>query len=130
MFEINCTWTETVLMLNWIVWNTAVYLYKMDLALNNLQWLICHKTKPINESYGGLEQQNRTWPKLMIYHHFKWILDIPFWLREKKGKKNTTLRVDKRKKERFNMSFNQWFSVEFEKQRVFSEVLLSVLSDF
>ena len=21
-------------------------MYKMDLALNNLQWLICHKTKP------------------------------------------------------------------------------------
>ena len=21
---------------------------KMDLALNNLQWLICHETKPIN----------------------------------------------------------------------------------
>ena len=37
---------KTVLMLNWIIWNKAVYLYKMDLALNNLQWLICHKTKP------------------------------------------------------------------------------------
>ena len=23
-----------------------IYLYKEDLALNNLQWLICHKTKP------------------------------------------------------------------------------------
>ena len=22
------------------------YLYKEDLALNNLQWLICHKTQP------------------------------------------------------------------------------------
>ena len=22
------------------------YMYKKDLALNNLQWLICHKTKP------------------------------------------------------------------------------------
>ena len=22
-------------------------MYKLDLALNNLQWLICHKTKPI-----------------------------------------------------------------------------------
>ena len=22
------------------------YMYKDDLALNNLQWLICHKTKP------------------------------------------------------------------------------------
>ena len=23
-----------------------IYLYKKDLTLNNLQWLICHKTKP------------------------------------------------------------------------------------
>ena len=23
-----------------------VYIYKEDLALNNLQWLICHKTEP------------------------------------------------------------------------------------
>ena len=22
-----------------------IYMYKKDLALNNLQWLICHKTK-------------------------------------------------------------------------------------
>ena len=21
-------------------------MYKLDLALNNLQWLVCHKTKP------------------------------------------------------------------------------------
>ena len=35
-------------MLNWIVWNRTVYMYK-NLALNNLQWLICHKTKPKSE---------------------------------------------------------------------------------
>ena len=23
-----------------------MYMYKADLALNNLQWLICHKNKP------------------------------------------------------------------------------------
>ena len=23
-----------------------IYMYKQDLALNTLQWLICHKTKP------------------------------------------------------------------------------------
>ena len=23
-----------------------IYMYQPDLALNNLQWLICHKTKP------------------------------------------------------------------------------------
>ena len=34
-------------MLNWIVWNRTVYMYKnWILALNNLQWLMCHKTKP------------------------------------------------------------------------------------
>ena len=31
-------------MLNWIVWNTTDFLYKMDLALHNLQRLIGHKT--------------------------------------------------------------------------------------
>ena len=32
-------------MLNWIVWNRTNHLYKMDLALNNLERLICHKIK-------------------------------------------------------------------------------------
>ena len=35
-------------MLNWIAWNRTVYL-KMDLALNNLQRLICHKHKQTNK---------------------------------------------------------------------------------
>ena len=39
--ELNC-----VLMLNWIVWNRTVFCIKMNLALNILQRLICHKTKP------------------------------------------------------------------------------------
>ena len=30
------------------VLNTA-RMYKEDLALNNLQWLICHKTQPTNQ---------------------------------------------------------------------------------
>ena len=33
-------------MLNGIVLNRTLYMYKMDLALDNLQWLICLKTKP------------------------------------------------------------------------------------
>ena len=33
-------------MLNCTVLNRTVYMYKIDLALNNLKWLICHKTKP------------------------------------------------------------------------------------
>ena len=36
-------------MLNWTVRNKIDYLYKMDLALNNLQNLICHKTQPTNK---------------------------------------------------------------------------------
>ena len=32
-------------MLRLIVWNRTVYMYKINLALNNLQWFICHKTK-------------------------------------------------------------------------------------
>ena len=38
--ELNC-----IPLLNWFVWNRTVYMYKMDLVLNNLQWLMCHKTK-------------------------------------------------------------------------------------
>ena len=31
-----------------------IYMYKKDLALNNIQWLICHKNKP-NQTYGELQ---------------------------------------------------------------------------
>ena len=63
--ELNC-----VLMLNWIIWNGTVFdietMYlcltelfeieliiciKIDLALNNLQWLMCYKTKPNQTNY-------------------------------------------------------------------------------
>ena len=39
-------------MIGWVFWHIKlnhiylIYKYKKDLALNNLQWLICHKTKP------------------------------------------------------------------------------------
>ena len=36
-------------MLNWIVWNRTDYSIKMDLAFNNLQRLIYHKTQPTNQ---------------------------------------------------------------------------------
>ena len=32
--------------LNWIVWNSAIYMYKNGFGINDLQWLMCHKTKP------------------------------------------------------------------------------------
>ena len=38
-------------MLNWIVWNWTDDLYKIDLALNNLQRLICHKNQPTNQIF-------------------------------------------------------------------------------
>ena len=38
-----------VLTLNWIVWNRTIFI-KMDLALNNLQRLICHKTQTTNQT--------------------------------------------------------------------------------
>ena len=39
---------NSVLMLNWMVLNRTDYLHKMDLALNNQQRLICHKTQQTN----------------------------------------------------------------------------------
>ena len=43
-----------LLMLKWTVWNRTVYLYKMDLALNNLQRLICHKTQSNKQEFENL----------------------------------------------------------------------------
>ena len=40
----NYMWTKTILILNWIGWIRTVCI-KMDLVLNNLQRLICHKPK-------------------------------------------------------------------------------------
>ena len=41
---------NSMLMLNWFAWNSTVYVFKKrDLALNNLQCLIFHKTK-INQT--------------------------------------------------------------------------------
>ena len=37
---------KTILILNWIVWNRTVYMYKNGFGINDLQWLMCHKTKP------------------------------------------------------------------------------------
>ena len=34
-------------MLDWIIWNRIICI-KMDLTLNGLQRLICHKTQPTN----------------------------------------------------------------------------------
>ena len=41
--NLNC-----ILILNWIVWNRNIFI-KMDLALNDQQSLICHKTQTTNQ---------------------------------------------------------------------------------
>ena len=43
--HLNC-----VLMLNWIIWNRSTFI-KMDLALNNLQRLICYKTQTTYQNH-------------------------------------------------------------------------------
>ena len=53
-------------------------MYKEDLALNNLQWLICYKTQPKQNIY-------------LIYMYKKGLtLNDPQWLRCHKTKPNQT----------------------------------------
>ena len=58
-------------MLNWIVLNRTDYFHKMDLALNNLQKLICHKT-----------QQTKPYVSQSIYLsiYLSLFLSIHLWL--------------------------------------------------
>ena len=52
LFEIELFfYIEIVLMLNWIVWNRTVYIDKNGFGINNLQWLMCHQTKPNQNPY-------------------------------------------------------------------------------
>ena len=57
-------------MLNWIVWNRTELFeieqficIKMDLTLNNLQWLRYHKTKPNETKVNLLITGNADWDK-------------------------------------------------------------------
>ena len=36
-----------------------IYMYKEDLALNNLQWLTCHKTQPNQSKQNKNEKTSR-----------------------------------------------------------------------
>ena len=45
-------------MLNWIVLNLTDYLHKMDLALNNLQKLICHKTQTTTQPTNQIQAED------------------------------------------------------------------------
>ena len=48
-------------MLKWIVWNRTIFI-KRDLALNNLQRLICHKTQPTNQT-----NKFSPWPAALLW---------------------------------------------------------------
>ena len=39
------TYRKAPRILDWIVWNWTVYMYKKGFGINNLKWLMCHKTK-------------------------------------------------------------------------------------
>ena len=58
-----------VLVLNWIVWNRTIFI-KMDLALNNLQRLICHKTQTANQPtiYLEINLPPIIWTETNSYH--------------------------------------------------------------
>ena len=36
-----------------------IYMYEQDMALNNLQWLICHKTEPNQTTAEIMRKENR-----------------------------------------------------------------------
>ena len=46
-------------MLNWIIWNRTIFI-KIDLALNNLQRLIWHKTQATNQQTNQPTNQTRS----------------------------------------------------------------------
>ena len=61
-------------MLNWIIWNWAVYMYKKDLALNNLQWLIGHETKPNQTNLRKLDPTRWQFLRINFKFEFKVVL--------------------------------------------------------
>ena len=55
-----------------------MYMCKKDLALNNLQWLICHKTKPNKTKLIFLKIISIRWENLMPYNSKLFVLRIFF----------------------------------------------------
>ena len=53
-------------------------MYKEDLALNNLQWLICHKTKPNQIREETFCKNSDFLLQFMYLHH------LSFWFRKTK----------------------------------------------
>ena len=58
--------------LNWFEIELIIYI-KMDLALNNLQSLICHKTQPTNQIYPA----NQNMSKAKVLKHPYRIIHTP-----------------------------------------------------
>ena len=55
-------------MLNWIVCNRTVYMYKIDLASNNIQIMIRHKTQTNSQTNNQANKQaNKQMGFLWIY---------------------------------------------------------------
>ena len=57
-----------------------IYMYKQDLVLNNLKWLICHKTK-----------SNRIWIKSLVVYSFFFLFFLSVYPRKEKEKSLTFL---------------------------------------
>ena len=64
-------------MLNWIMWNRIDYLYEMDLVLNNVQRLICHKIQPTNQQKSG---ENAEYPFIAIALWYTLARNGSIWL--------------------------------------------------
>ena len=67
--ELNC-----VLMLNWIVWNRTVYMYKNGFGINNLLWLMCHKTKPNKQTDECINHETQGHRHYYIIYIYKSII--------------------------------------------------------
>ena len=118
LLEIELFWHwNCVLMLNWNIWNRTFYMFKMDLALNNLQWLMCRKTKTKNaDPEIGVEGSNvfiYFWNNISTNVYF---LACFFFIRKKmkknqknKKKKTTNKTKQKNKQTRSKRTANHFF---------------------
>ena len=63
-WQFNC-----VFMRNWIVWNITDFCVKINLAIDNLKLLICHKTQRTNQS-----------TSIIVITASQWILLSKWWI--------------------------------------------------
>ena len=100
-------------MLNWIVWNRTIFI-KMDLALHNLQRLICHKTQATSQPI--------TWCRLML----QWPTPISFKINTQKGQFNPNdlkqLKLTMIKKNCIILEKAWWSSWNLSKPKVIKQI--------